>query len=168
MSKEKYLNREDYSLKIYLNKLQNFSEVEVKLDQLTSIEMTNLISNFDFSKYYSFNVENISFDLVKSEYFKFFIESLFHNSELIFFIIDGARKFGAFKIKNINFFNFNFNFNDDNNGVLIFIDSKFSSYVLIDLYEENGKKLFDIEIKTIDILHKNISNKLEKIKLIDG
>ena len=50
MIKEKYLTREDYLFKIYLNKLQNFSEIEVKANQLTSLEMMSSISNFDFSK----------------------------------------------------------------------------------------------------------------------
>ena len=162
MIKEKYLTREDYLFKIYLNKLQNFSEIEVKANQLTSLEMMSSISNFDFSKYYNFTVEKLNFNLISSGDFKHLIKNLFHDSEFVFFIIDGARKFGALEIGDINLFNFNFNFNVDNNGVLIFIDSKFSLYILIDLYEENKKKLFDIEIKTVSVLPENILSILKK------
>ena len=72
MSKEKYLTREDYFFKLYLNKLQKFSKVEVKANQLTSLETMNSISNFDFSQYYSFDLRKLSFNLIHSENFKNF------------------------------------------------------------------------------------------------
>ena len=166
MSKEKYLTREDYFFKLYLNKLQKFSKVEVKANQLTSLETMNSISNFDFSQYYSFDLRKLSFNLIHSENFKNFIENLFYGSELIFFIVDGARKFGALEIRDINFFNFNFDSNVDKNSVLIFLDIRLHTYLLIDLYKENKEELFDIEVKTVNILPKNISNIVEQMKFI--
>jgi hypothetical protein len=133
-------------LDTYMSELKKLTRIEVSLENLLSLEETDVFKELNpiYEEYQNRIVKNFYFSekLALREYFSKLISR--YDGEVII-LTDYSQYCGGCLLESLSFFNTDFNFEDEHAGIFFIYSRDKENILLIDFYEEDGDVFIEVE-----------------------